>query len=549
MKKPIKVRTKIEAVIALCIIGSLICASVVFSSTTKLGVDSVGDEWTFGWGMIRNSNDNTYQNTVANVFNAIYNLNSTGGTVWLPPEIFLIDQANGIKLYHNNITIIGYGCTLRKAEPVGSTVGQVFEIIGADNITIKGITFDQDKDNANHDSAAGYGLQWVARIGSNSKNIHIDDCSFINGEENGIVTGGNTSNIFITNCFFDGFGEHPFYLDRTSNFFVDNCIVLNWAKFVRGYGPKVMRSDNIHFTDCYFEQNEDGTGHPVAGGLGDYGAYGAVLSNTNYTIFTRCEWKGDGSTNYDKSVVNIDDTTLNTSFLNCRFDNMGVISVNPSISIVTTSEMIGCYFNSHSSGQSTKVFPLMKDCLIVDPYYIHVDVEHTKLVDCKIVNSSNQYHGWLMDIRADDVGLYGCEFYNWDYRGPYFNTGLNGSVINCYWNRGTTSAAIKINSGTRMIGNYFDDVAGTGYTVGASGSGSIFTNNYIASTLNNNDFRAALDKFSMVANNMGLDCLIIPTANITSVSDVPGRMWFDTVNHRLYICESSGVWKHFDADN
>ena len=105
MKKPIKVRTKVEAVVILI----LLIAVSVPALTVKLGTDSTGQDWGIGGkNVISNSNGNVWNATRDNLQEAIWDLNNKSGKVWVGSDITI---ASGITM-GENITVDLTGHTL-----------------------------------------------------------------------------------------------------------------------------------------------------------------------------------------------------------------------------------------------------------------------------------------------------------------------------------------------------------------------------------------------------------------------------------------------------
>ena len=136
MNKPLSVRTKVEAVIAILVIGSIIVASVAFSSTVKFGTDpSTGQHWGIGGkNVITNSNGNTWLPTSANIQVAIDDLDSIDGTVYLPVGYFTLSST--LILY--NVTLQGIDSVAYNTNDVTSYTnkGTIINLTGSANITL-----------------------------------------------------------------------------------------------------------------------------------------------------------------------------------------------------------------------------------------------------------------------------------------------------------------------------------------------------------------------------------------------------------------------------
>jgi len=151
--KPIKVRTKIEAVVIIL----LMCVVSVSAGTWKFGEDNAGQNWSgYSDNMIINSNGKAWTVTGANLQLAIYDLNGTGGTVYLPQAT--IDITSTIVISHNGTTIQGQGVgsqgtpkptVLRMAN--GANLYAIMKVDGSGcvlyGVTIRDLCFDGNKAN------------------------------------------------------------------------------------------------------------------------------------------------------------------------------------------------------------------------------------------------------------------------------------------------------------------------------------------------------------------------------------------------------------------
>lgn len=97
MKKPISVRTKVEAVVLILLMIGISASAW----TIKEGEDSTGQIYHGSSDLIHNSNGKAWTITSANLQSAIWDLNSSGGTVWVDADFTATSMIN----MEDNITI------------------------------------------------------------------------------------------------------------------------------------------------------------------------------------------------------------------------------------------------------------------------------------------------------------------------------------------------------------------------------------------------------------------------------------------------------------
>lgn len=272
--------------------------------------------------------------------------------VWIKAGTYLLTDGWGICVHniHDLKVHAEFGTVFKKQED--GVVGQIIQISEASsNIVFEGITFDQDRDNPNHDTAGDYGLQWNVRVVGDSEDIYFYNCKFINGEQCLFVVGASNL-VTVRDSFFDKAGEHPVYVTiGARNVLFDNCDFYNWGKAIRGY-VKIDHSSYVTFNECYFDGDEDGLGLQE-------GSYDVVVGEfANHTTFENCffvprlalEAKGNNTEFYDSYFVRIEGEPIvvlrligNSCLVdNCKFLNWTYRCIEIS---GEDARVVKCYFS------------------------------------------------------------------------------------------------------------------------------------------------------------------------------------------------------------
>lgn len=161
-------------------------------------------------------------------------------------------------------------------------VGQLLEIDNCSNVVVQNIIFDQDVNNPDHVVQTSLGLQWLVRVVGGSNHTYFYNCQFLNGAQNGFVT-GLCRDVILRDCITDYANEHCVYLHDSEDILFENCDFLNYGKDLRGYF-KVDWSYRVTVRDCRLEPNEDGLGVNSS-------SYVAVIgSKANDTLFENCQF-------------------------------------------------------------------------------------------------------------------------------------------------------------------------------------------------------------------------------------------------------------------
>ncbi|HUT00432.1 MAG TPA: right-handed parallel beta-helix repeat-containing protein [Candidatus Thermoplasmatota archaeon] len=248
MKKILKFRTKIEAIVAVSILIAVSIGSVFAVRTITDSSDTI-------YTTITNSKGNSWTATGANFYLAYYDLNSTnGGWVEAPGNLTLTKPVNlvnytEIRGYGVNNTIFyranGWDDTMFVAGWNGhDAAGPGGPTSGRHHIKMTGITFD-----GNNVSNTWTQYSFIIGLSANTNNITFRDCLFRRSLSDCIWTwrfAGQTTGL--------------------ENIIVDACTFIDTEKYVGDYpagvfvGGRFFKITNSHFIDCWgsgvaFESN------------------------------------------------------------------------------------------------------------------------------------------------------------------------------------------------------------------------------------------------------------------------------------------------------
>lgn len=173
---------------------------------------------------------------------------------------------------------------------------------GGENITIAGLTIDENKESRNED-AAGLGIQFAVNIVNTSHNVTTKDCRFINLVDCGHQIGADPYDLSFENCEWSNVGEHGLYCyttkgaTRFTHCKFENCGQSPYLYSLRGssacYRPHItMDADNYGksdllttFENCTFHCN------------GNYNVL-TMYEGCPTTKFIRCSWTGNKIAGY-----------------------------------------------------------------------------------------------------------------------------------------------------------------------------------------------------------------------------------------------------------
>lgn len=255
-----------------------------------------------------------YSGTNAN--NLIETVATNNSHVAFAEGTYLITEANGIQLWNvHNLTLTGLGHVVLMKQEESGYVGQIMEIMrSSTNIRIDGITFDQNRDNPNHLTNPALGQQWNIRMGNGSEYLYFENCQFVNGAQNNLVT-GNGAHYYFENCLFDNAGEHIVYISAAvpaGTALIDcrftNCVFQNWGEEWRGWVN--IGQSYTTFSNCYFEPDANGNGINSS-------SYTVVVGPIrNQTLFENCIFVDPFNGIYVRGN--------STRWVNCEFINVSL---------------------------------------------------------------------------------------------------------------------------------------------------------------------------------------------------------------------------------
>jgi len=421
MKKPFKVRTKIEAVVAFCIVLSLLAVSGVFA-VQRFGTDpSTGYSYGLDMTYISTSKDNRLFDFDEDGFHAALNyLNSSGeqpGTVYLPEGTLTVTRQTNLM---NKTSIVGKGIDVTVIscsgipEPCfyicGLYTGAVFKkMIHLSDFTIQG---DNSSQTGNHA-------------------IKIRNASY---------------NLVFERLRFRQMGDYAVSIDGAGYLtsFVD-CVFTTNKGGVRIQGLHGEGSNGNQFTNCYFGST--------------FGAYTVLItSGSQDNIFADCQFENNKPTN---GLIRLADADQNT-FISCVSVDNTIPDGNACVYVAASSTrnqfIGGQYMHDKASDGATSNMV----------FYISNTADWNLFSNIHIVGNS------VLGVRENVPGY-------------------NNTVTNM----------MRTGGGLRLAGEF---------------------NRYVHTSIN--------------------------SANMTgSATASRGYMWYDSTNHRIYVCEGSGVWKYFDCDN
>lgn len=251
--------TKTNVFVAFVVVGLLLAVGVLQATRT---ITDSGDTWTgtmmisgntdFKSGSYYNlskkiytSNGLVYNATGANLRTAYYNLNSTGGAVYVPPGTFYITP--DIRCV-NKTQIIGSGpATIIKAGTSVNADG-VFYSLQRNNVTLSGFTLDVN--------LTGTGINWFG-----CKDITVENIQILNAAGTGIYfqergyNDRNCSNIMVDKVNIyntQSWTNQPVGVSHTYNAVFSNIIVnkcTGWGFDIARYCHNITVM-NLQVRDC-----------------------------------------------------------------------------------------------------------------------------------------------------------------------------------------------------------------------------------------------------------------------------------------------------------
>jgi len=305
MNKPIKVRTKVKAGIIV-----LLMIVVVFSSsnawTIRQGENSTTGQIYYGsTELIYNTNGKAWTATGTNLQLAIYDLNSTGGAVYLPDgtitissQVFLVDDIMLCGMGYSTI-LSADGSISNVANMNGMLNNYDYSSGGNKNITIRDMAIKCNNDVGgiwlrevknvliSHVKISGsenIGLfvtksTGVSEYEAVSSSVVISNCIVHHGDNHGIAYTSDYGT--LVNCYSYNNSKDGICLEYSRNTTISNCHIYNntWyglelstgANYPAGYRNKAIGNNIYH------------NGH---GGIGftrgsDLGIYDNYIANNS----------------------------------------------------------------------------------------------------------------------------------------------------------------------------------------------------------------------------------------------------------------------------
>lgn len=308
----IKLRTKIE-IIGAVLIFLILLANGLFAVTRT--ITDTGDTIDT---YIRNSKGKYWEATGANIQTAIWDLNSTGGTVWLPGGVLVI--TNDISM-EENVTIIGLGegRTIISSDYSGAI--PIWVQGGDDNCTLRDFTIDMNNNGGN-------GIYVVG------DNIVIDHVEILNAGFQGIYVSGATNSRF-TNIHVkhgDSTASHGIGVASSYNCIYDNILVENYdSPEASEDGMDMLNTYNSTVSNFIVEGHGWLDGFKIANTVSNTSfsniiidgasGYGIKLQEAQYCNF-------DNIIIRNSSYLSIYDTTHHCNFNNIMTTNSDDVGIN-----------------------------------------------------------------------------------------------------------------------------------------------------------------------------------------------------------------------------
>lgn len=371
-------------------------------------------------GFISTSKDDVLFNaTGTDLQNAVYHLNDTGGTVYLPVCNITTDTIYLV----NNVNLVGQGnASILYLED--SSTDSLLYIVYNHSISISNLCLDGNKGGQ---IAARQCIEIRA-----SYDITIKDCLIKNSWEDGILASTSTYNIFVTDCSFIACGDHSSIsspvgvliqgdYSTVTNCYFEDCYFCGVAIEGVGHGKYNIVSDNIITGDT-------GSGIWVEGGKGENNL---ITNNIIYNLY---------GTAYGVNT---------TKGITCAGKNC-IIS-NNYVDLIT----------------GAGIYVVAPNCTIENNIVTNIlsDSGITLITPADYCNVIGNYI-----YRSNDSGIYS---YNNDY-----NTFIGNQIIECNWGGSASFAGIRLyNNGKHIVKGNF--IIGCKITGILAGSESFIEGNYI----------------------------------------------------------------------
>lgn len=358
---------------------------------------------------IWNSNGNNWTATATNLQTAINDL-GYNGVVYLPGNTTLT-VTEEIRIDNmNNITIIGYGCTLKMCDDFydSSTYLYMMSIGNSQDIILDGIIFEGN-------SGQQPGRDTVSIIVEDgSDRILIENCLFNDSKDGDItISIGNNGNgkgtVNLNNCHFTNFGggtsAYSVYASSLNRLNVNQC---HWTNYNTSGTPQCM----------YLDGGND-TSYTIDGCTAE-NIYVFASVRFGYAVFTNC--------------------LINQSV-------MGVISGAGSYESDVFTVVDHCYFTNNIGGSGGGL----------DTTCIWVHNGRIKVRDSYFTGDAPyNYYGILLEDNDSfsptrNCLIDGCYFGNYSYGVMISGTTGNHTICNCHFED-------CINYGIRSESNIYSSV-------------------------------------------------------------------------------------------
>ena len=485
-----RTKTKVYIPITVVLITVILLSSAIPVADIKLGTDGSGVNWFGPIDAITNSNNHYWAATGANFKLAYYDLNATGGTVYLPPGHFQF-AISGLKL-HNNSNIQGSGIGVTFVEATtgyasGAALLHNYAEPDVNNVTISDLTV------FGNSSAGGFNRGCIRIDGG--KDITITNVYCYNPLDRGALSITNADRVVVSDVFaYNVSGaQQGVSCDTISNAVFNNLVIWNGT----GAGLDISTSHHVTVTNvvikdtlgCKFPASENISVSNIEINNG-----GMNIWNTNYSSFSNV-----AVYNSANNGINIDEYCDYIVLNNIRINNAGTngivlegrhLQINNGVIKNSSTRALSITTDAHNVTISNVDFDTFNQYNLIDL------TENIKITGCSFLNGVDSDSYGLALKNCDVVKILGCSIsYGASYGIVLYNTLCeNVTITDC-----------------DILNNGND-----GIWIGAQAhKNCLITDNTIRGNTNEQIDDDGTGDNVIINNNPGYET-VIPTANVTT---------------------------------
>jgi len=531
-------------VLATIIVVLMLVISISSAFTIKLGEDTDGQKWFGTNDLITNSNGKAWIPNRDNLQAAIYDLNSTGGIVYLPSGIIAIDET--VKLI-GGVYLEGVGRNSQNCTELDADAG-VSVILNHDGISgttthryggVRGIYFNGNgvagdvgvnKTNsslwATIEDCTFYNFEFAIRqIDTNG--LIVDNCKIYGTTSAGIDSNYSASNsgaLHVSNCDFNPSGGYSIRLTKAYDCLIDG----NWFEYSGVTGSHIYVYDS---KNCKIVNNMVGT---TGGSTTDYGVY---ADDSDGLVINSNVFGDDGfhiylDTNCDNAVISNNRINDGVEGIHLETDCLGS-SIEGNSIYNTAGYGIDCGSNYVSISDNGIYTTTVNDGIFVDGSR------------CSITgNTIYDADSDGIDVKSFRSTYTGNIVYGSGRYGFYIENGKDENVITGNIVRESADVGIRILAGENnsICNNVVVDNLGVGISEEGASNNNIIVGNILEG--NTGDEATIVGAHTRFTDNAGWGGHTIPTHNLTAVEgSIAGTMWYDTANNKIWIYDGS-EWQY-----